>query len=170
MGGGGSIQCSVFSVQWGREAMTAFARSYQDLIVCQKARSCAREIFACSKAFPFEERYSLTDQVRRSSRSVGAQIAEAWAKRQYPSHFSAKLSDADGEKNEIQHWLDTALDCGYLSSARVQELHVQLGEVGRMLQHMMDRADDFKGEGYGRVREESACYGGVAEFFVKTGN
>jgi four helix bundle protein len=75
----------------------------------------SRRFFELSKSFPAEERFSLTDQGRRSSRSIGAQIAEAWAKRGYEKHFVSKLTDADGEQQETQHWVDAALDCGYLT-------------------------------------------------------
>ena len=135
-----------------------FARSFRDLVVYRKARAVAQRIFVLTKAFPVEERYSLTDQVRRSSRSVGAQIAEAWAKRRYPRHFASKLSDADGEQSETQHWLDTAERCGYLGRATVEELLDELRQVGRMLGTMIDRAEEFRG-GVGRqAREESAPY------------
>jgi four helix bundle protein len=70
------------------------------------------------RAFPKEETFSLTDQIRRSSRSIGANIAEAWAKRRYERHFVCKLTDADGEQMETQHWIGTALDCGYLRSRK----------------------------------------------------
>jgi four helix bundle protein len=75
----------------------------------------AKAVFEASKTFPREEAYSLTDQGRRASRSIGAQIAEAWAKRRYARHFASKLTDADGEQLETQHWLIMAFDCGYLS-------------------------------------------------------
>ncbi len=143
-----------------------FAKSFRDLIVYQKSRNVARKVFVLSKAFPPEEKYSLTDQGRRSSRSVGAQIAEAWAKRRYPNHFASKLTDADGEQNETQHWIETAVDCGYLQEAEADVVNGELQEIGRMLGSMINRADDFKGDGYGRVREESAPYGSLDEFFV----
>jgi four helix bundle protein len=79
------------------------AESFRDLIVYQKARQLSKEIFQVTKSFPREETYSLTDQIRRSSRSIGAQIAEAWAKRRYEKHFLSKLTDADGEQQETQH-------------------------------------------------------------------
>ena len=142
-----------------------FAKSFRDLIVYQKARAIAKTVFVMTKSFPKEEMYSLTDQGRRSSRSAGAQIAEAWAKRRYPNHFIAKLSDADGEQNETQHWIETAVDCGYLNALTAQELVGELSEVGRMLQRMMDRAENFKGSGYSRVREASPAYGSIDEFF-----
>ena len=71
-----------------------------------------------TKSFPKEEMYSLTDQIRRSSRSVGAQIAEAWAKRHYEKHFISKLTDSDGEQHETQHWIEVAEDCGYITKEK----------------------------------------------------
>ncbi len=108
-----------------------------------KKRARSREVFKLSRTFPKEEVYSLTDQVRRSSRSIGAQIAEAWAKRRYEKHFVSKLSDADGEQLETQHWIETAEDCGYLSSAQTTEVNEGLAEIGRMLNSMMSKADQF---------------------------
>ncbi len=93
----------------------AHAKSFRDLEVYKLARELAQEIFKLSKCFPKEETYALTDQIRRSSRSVGAQIAEAWAKRRYEKHFISKLTDADGEQQETHHWLETAFDCGYIN-------------------------------------------------------
>lgn len=90
-----------------------YVKSFKDLEVYKLSRQLAKEIFEVSKKFPKEEMYSLTDQVRRSSRSIGAQIAEAWAKRRYEKHFVSKLTDADGEQQETQHWIETALDCSY---------------------------------------------------------
>lgn len=125
----------------------AHAKSFRDLLVYKKSRALAKEIFELSKGFPKEEMYSLTDQVRRSSRSIGAQIAEAWAKRRYEKHFVSKLTDADGEQLETQHWIDTAEDCGYLSPARATSLNKQLGEIGRMMNSMMDKAVQFCSKG-----------------------
>ena len=119
------------------------AKSFRDLIVYKKARAVAKRIFEISKTFPKEERYSLTDQVRRSSRSIGAQIAEAWAKRRYEKHFVSKLSDADGEQLETQHWIETAEDCEYLTSSQATEVNDELSEIGRMLNSMMNKADQF---------------------------
>jgi four helix bundle protein len=119
------------------------AKSFRDLLVYKKARAVAKKIFELSKKFPKEELYSLTDQVRRSSRSIGAQIAEAWAKRRYEKHFVSKLSDADGEQLETQHWIETAEDCGYLSSSQAIEINDELSEIGRMLNSMMSKADQF---------------------------
>ena len=113
------------------------------MLVYKKSRVLAKEIFELSKGFPKEEMYALTHQVRRCSRSIGAQIAEAWAKRRYERHFVSKLTDADGEQLETQHWIDTAEDCGYLPSVRASSLNKQLGEIGRMLNSMMDKAAQF---------------------------
>src|SRR2546430_12478318 len=98
-------------------AQLEYVRHFKELEVYQRQRELSREVFKFSKRFPTEEKYSLTDQLRRASRSTGAQIAEAWAKRLYPKHFISKLSDADGEQLETQHWLIEASDCGYLGES-----------------------------------------------------
>ena len=90
------------------------ADSFRDLIVYQKSTQVPREIFKITKSFPRQETYSLTDQIRRSSRSLGANISESWAKRRYEKHFISKLTDADGEQMETQHWIETAFDCEYI--------------------------------------------------------
>ena len=87
--------------------------------------------------------YSLTDQIRRSSRSIGAQIAESWAKRKYEKHFVSKLTDADGEQLETQHWIEIALDCSYLSIEIASSLLSQYASVGRMLNSMITKAEFF---------------------------
>ncbi len=134
------------------------ARSYRDLIVYQKARAVACRIFELSKSFPLEERYALTDQVRRSSRSIGSQITEAWAKRRFERHFVSKLTDADGEQQETQHWVDSALDCGYLTVETRDQLIAELESIGRMLQSMIDKAEKFCGATAGSLQEESGVY------------
>jgi four helix bundle protein len=121
------------------------AKNFRDLIVYQKARVATKEIFRISKLLPKEELYSLTSQVRNSSRSVGAQIAEAWGKRQYKKHFVAKLTDADAEQLETQHWIEVAGDCEYLTPEQQQPLFNLLSEVGRMLHSMIAKADQFCG-------------------------
>ena len=121
----------------------SYARRYQDLNVYRKARALTKEIFLASKKFPRDEAFSLTDQVRRSSRSIGGQIAEAWAKRRYPNHFISKLTDADGEQQETQHWLTVAFDCDYLSAQETRRLGELCIEVGRMLGEMISKADQF---------------------------
>jgi len=87
--------------------------------------------------------YSLTNQMRRSSRSVGAQIAEAWAKRRYQRHFISKLTDADGEQQETQPWVETAHDCGYITEIQKNDLLQRYASVGRMLNAMINKADSF---------------------------
>ena len=118
-------------------------RGHRDLKVYQLAYKLAMEIFNESKTFPRDEHYSLTDQIRRSSRSVVSNITEAFRKRRYPNMFVSKLSDADSEATETQVWLDFARDCGYWS----QQLHDYLTkgyeEVGRMLGSMMAHPEKF---------------------------
>jgi four helix bundle protein len=142
----------------GWEVGVKHAESFRDLVVYQKAREVARRFFELSKRFPPEERYALTDQGRRSSRSIGAQIAEAWAKRRYEKHFASKLTDADGEQQETQHWLDTALDCGYVTQEVRDELIDQLERIGRMLQSMIDKSGQFCSQSGQCVREQAAEY------------
>ena len=121
------------------------AKSFRDLIVHQKARSLAQTIFQLSKSFPREEMYALTDQVRRASRAIGAQIAEAWGKRLYERHFVSKLTDADAEQLETQHWADVAFDCGYLTQPQHTLLLNSLSEIGKMLHSMVAKASQFCG-------------------------
>lgn len=121
------------------------AMSFRDLIVHQKARKVAQVIFQLSKSFPKEEAYSLTDQIRRASRSIGAQIAEAWGKRPYERHFASKLTDADAEQLEAQHWTDVAFDCGYLSQEQHNLVLASLAEIGRMLHAMISKSNQFCG-------------------------
>lgn len=122
------------------------ARSFRDLIVYQKTKQLTKEIFEITKSFPREEMYSLTDQVRRSSRAIGAQIAEAWAKRRYERHFVSKLTDADGEQQETQHWIDTSSDCGYVGRELQDQLNLKLAEVGRMIGGMISKSSQFCNE------------------------
>jgi four helix bundle protein len=120
-----------------------FVKGYRDLEVYRLSRQLSKEIFEISKQFPKEEMYSLTDQVRRSSRSVGAQIAEAWGKRKYEKHFISKLTDADGEQLETQHWIETAVDSSYLSKELANKLIDQYLSIGRMLNSMVNKSSAF---------------------------
>ncbi|MFA4852659.1 MAG: four helix bundle protein [Bacteroidales bacterium] len=120
-----------------------YVKSFRDLEVYKLSRQLSREIFELSKKFPKEEMYSLTDQIRRSSRSVGGQIAEAWAKRNYEKHFVSKLTDADGEQLETQHWIETASDCSYISNETANNLLERYFTVGKMLNSMMEKAEKF---------------------------
>lgn len=124
-------------------------QGHRDLRVYQLAYRLAMEIFNESRLFPKDERYSLTDQIRRSSRSVAANIAESFRKRQYPSMFVSKLADADGESTETQVWLDFARDCGYLSPDRQAELTNGYVEVGKMLGRMIADPEKFLPRGPG---------------------
>ncbi len=120
-----------------------YVKSFRDLELYKLSRQLSRGIFELSKKFPKEEMYSLTDQIRRSSRSIGAQIAEAWAKRRYEKHFVSKLTDADGEQLETQHWIETALDCSYISQEIADDLLRQYSSIGKMLNSMMQKAESF---------------------------
>lgn len=120
-----------------------YVSSFRDLEVYKFARQLSKDIFEITKKFPKEEMYSLTDQVRRSSRSIGAQIAEAWGKRQYERHFITKLTDADGEQLETQHWIETALDCSYITIDIAQNLLLRSESIGKMLNSMMEKANSF---------------------------
>jgi four helix bundle protein len=121
----------------------AVLRGHRDLKVYQLAYSLGMEIFRESKGFPKEERFSLTDQIRRSSRSVASNIAEAYRKRRYPNNFVSKLTDADAESTETQVWLDFACDCEYLSQVEHDKLIERYEEVGRMLGSMLDSPEKF---------------------------
>jgi len=102
----------------------------------QASRKLSASIFRLTNLFPREEQYSLTDQVRRSSRSVSANLAESFAKRVYPKHFKAKLTDASGENYETQAWLDAALDCGYFNKDVYEKYMAASEEVGMLLSYM----------------------------------
>jgi len=112
---------------------------HSELKVYEKAFDAAMEIFQFSKRFPKEETYSLIDQIRRSSRSVCANIAEAWRKRRYKAAFIAKLSDAESEAAETQVWISFATECGYLDSASAKNLYAEYEEILRMLVAMISR-------------------------------
>lgn len=118
-------------------------RGHKDLKVYQLAYSLAMEIFRESRTFPKDEKFSLTDQIRRSSRSVATNIAEAYRKRQYPNMFVNKLSDGDMELAETQTWLDFSRDCEYLPQERYNHLIAKYEEVGRMLGAMIEHPEKF---------------------------
>ncbi|MCB1104295.1 MAG: four helix bundle protein [Opitutaceae bacterium] len=126
-----------------RRASSAPIRHFTDLIVWQRAHAVAQDVFQLSKSWPAEEKYALTDQIRRSSRSVGANIAEGWGKRRYEAAFVAKLVDADGEAHETEHWLITAEGHGYISPQQSADLRSRLSEVGRMLGAMIKNPAPF---------------------------
>lgn len=117
--------------------------SFEDLDVYQLALTLQQDVFALAKSFPVEERYSLTDQIRRASRSIGANISEAWAKRRYPAHFVSKLSDSDGEQNETRHWLKSALLCNYMDEQKYESLKQDCLTIGRKLGNMMKNPEKW---------------------------
>jgi four helix bundle protein len=117
--------------------------SFRELEVYQAAFRVQQSIFVCSKRWPKVEDYSLTDQIRRSSRSIGANLAESWAKRRYPAHFLSKLTDADGELQETFHWLDTARACDYFTFEAHKSLTEELVVVGRQLGSMINCHESF---------------------------
>lgn len=117
--------------------------SFRDLIVYKKAFALAMEIFELSKSFPKEEKYSLTDQIRRSSRSVCSSIAEAYRKRRYEAHFVSKTSDADMENSETQVWLDFAYNCEYINKEIHSDLIKKAEEVGKLLNHMIENPEKY---------------------------
>jgi four helix bundle protein len=121
----------------------AMLRGHRDLKVYQLAYRLAMEIFSESKRFPEDERYSLTSQIRRSSRSVAANIAEGFRKRQYPNMFVSKLADSDAEAAETQVWLDFARDCCYLSHEHHKQLIAGYEEIGKMLNSMINSPEQF---------------------------
>lgn len=118
-------------------------RNFRELQVYQLSRAESKVIFQLTRRFPPEERFALTDQMRRSSRAVGAMLAEAWARRCYIAAFVSKLDDALGEAMETQAWLDHALDCDYISPDEHAKLDAGWQTIGAKLQRMMDRADTF---------------------------
>jgi four helix bundle protein len=117
--------------------------SFRDLIVYQKAYKLAMEIFELSKDFPKEEKYSLTDQIRRSSRSVTSNIAEAWAKRKYEKAFVSKLTDSLGEEYETENWLDYSKDCEYIQNPTHKQILSEYDEVRKILISMINNPEKW---------------------------
>lgn len=118
--------------------------NFRDLTVYKKAYALAMEVFEVTKSFPKEETYALTDQVRRSSRSVCRAIGEGYRKRQYPKYFVNKISDADMENTETQISLDFAESCGYIESELNMKLRKNSEEVGRLLNHMIQQPEKYR--------------------------
>ncbi|MEW6617962.1 MAG: four helix bundle protein [bacterium] len=117
--------------------------SYKDLKVYQLAYQLAMEIFEQTKSFPKEEKYSLIDQMRRSSRSVCTSIAEAWRKRRYPKYFTNKLTDADAEGSETQVWIDFSSSCKYINAEIYKYWTQGYEEIGKMLNGMLKQPEKF---------------------------
>ena len=118
-------------------------KSAKELTVYKKSYELAMQVFALTKTFPAEERFALTGQIRRSSRSVCTNLREAWAKRRYEAHFVSKLTDCDGECNETDTSLDFARDCGYITQNEHAELIALCQEFGRMLGSMITKPGPF---------------------------
>lgn len=118
-------------------------QSVKELEVYRKSYRLAMELYELSKGFPVEERFALTGQVRRSSRSVSMNLREAWAKRRYPAHFVSKLTDCDGENSETDTSIDFARDCGYITNEKHQELTFLNHEIGKMLGSMLKSPEKF---------------------------
>jgi four helix bundle protein len=137
-----------------------FVQDYTDLLAYRMSFKLSKEIFEVTKLFPKEEVYSLTDQFRRAIRSVGANIAEAWGKRRYEKHFVSKLTDADAERLEAQHWLRTSYACQYLTNDQAEKMNERLLEVGHLFNGMIERSSAFV-IGDDRVREDPS----TDEFF-----
>jgi len=134
---------------------------FQDLVAYQKAQQLSKQIFQLTRNFPKDEAFSLTSQIRRSSRSIGAQIAEAWGKRRYVNHFVSKLTDADSEQFETQHWIGTAVDCEYWNTDTINALINQCEEIGRLLAGIIAKADMF-------CAPDKLLHESSAEYFVGT--
>jgi four helix bundle protein len=143
-----------------RSLSKGFAKDYTDLLAYRTSFRPSKQIFEMTKEFPKEEMYSLTGQFRRAIRSVGANIAEAWGKRRYEKHFVSKLTDADAERWETQHWLRTSCACEYLTKDDAAKMNENLLELGRLLNGMIEKSSTFV-IGDDRIREDPS----VDEFF-----
>ncbi len=119
-------------------------RSFRELIVYRKAFEQAMRIFELTRRFPKEKQYSLTDQIRRCSRSVCTDIGEAWRKRRYPAHLVNELTDADGEVSETMVWLDFSLHCGFLDARDHSELSEEYEQIGKILRSMISTPEKFR--------------------------
>jgi four helix bundle protein len=120
-----------------------YVKSFRDLEVYKLAREVSKEVYILTKSYPVDEKYSLTDQIRRSSRSVGAQIAESWGKRKYELHFISKLSDADSEQLETQLWIEISREYDYINSETSESLMQKCEAIGKMIQSMIDKSSTF---------------------------
>ena len=119
------------------------AKNFKETKVYKLAYEQAMEIFRISKSFPIEEKYSLTDQIRRASRSVCTNIGEAYRKKRYPAHFVLKITDSDSENSETNIWLDFSKDCCYITDELYSGVIVRNEEIGRLLNHMINNPDKY---------------------------
>jgi len=120
---------------------------FKELLAFQKSFQLAMDIFQLSKSFPKEEKYSLTDQIWRSSRSVSNNIAEAYRKRRYTNHFISKLTDSDAENSETNVWLEFSLKCEYINIETYNDLNNKTIEIGRLINYMINNPNKFGCEG-----------------------
>ena len=118
--------------------------SFRDLLIYKKAFELAMDIYTVSRAFPKEEKYSLTDQIRRSSRSVCSNVAEAYRKRRYNKHWISKLTDADMENAETQVWSDFSISCGYIDQSVYERWNDLSNEIGRLNNYMQQHPEKFR--------------------------
>jgi four helix bundle protein len=118
--------------------------NFKDLKVYKKAFDLSMLIFVESKRFPSEEKFGLTSQIRRSSRSVCSNVGEGYRKRIYPAHFVSKCSDADMENSETQVWLDFALACEYITKEKYDDYLRRSEEIGKMVNHMIENPESYK--------------------------
>ena len=132
-----------YAVRSNKKRNKSNYNGYRDLKVFQFSYKLAMDIFEITKTFPKEERFSLTDQIRRSSRSIPANIAEAWKKRLYPKMFVSKIVDAAGEAGETEVWLGVSKDAGYLPKGKYEELISGYDEINRMLYGMIEKQEKF---------------------------
>lgn len=116
---------------------------FKELLAYKKSFELAMEIFDLSKTFPKEEKYSLTDQIRRSSRSVSANIAESYRKRRYVNHFISKLTDSDAENSETFVWLEFSLQCQYINQETFEILNKKSIEIGKLINYMINNPNKF---------------------------
>ena len=148
----------------------AYEKSFRELVVYQKSRLLSREIYMHSKFFPKDETNFLIGQVRFASRSIGANIAEAWANRNNEIHFIGRLTDADGEQMETQHWIEIAADCGYMDQEASAQLVKRCQDIGRLLSGMIEKAELFCRSSQ-IIRDESGEYFiGTTNWSVPVGN
>lgn len=116
---------------------------FKELLAYKKSFELAMEIFEISKSFPKEEKYSLTDQIRRSSRSVAANIAESYRKRRYTNHFISKLTDSDAENSETYTWLEFSMKCKYINQETFEKLNIKNLEIGKLINYMINNPNKF---------------------------
>ena len=121
----------------------SYVKNFRELGVYKNARDLSKEIYEITREFPLEEKYSLVDQIRRSSRSIGGQIAESWGKRRYENHFISKLTDADSEQYETQHWIEISYECGYIDQSKMKSMIAKCETIGKMLFSMMNKSSKF---------------------------